>query len=241
LDIGVIFVLLKKIMRLTFYTLAFMLLTTGLFGQLKVESGAVKGKSTSERVALYFTVTNTSDQEQTFYWDLERSAQMPSDWELSVCDTNTCYDWGSESCPCDEPAKLAPGEEYTFIVNVDPNGIEANYGVDFRLLDKCEDSKVLDSGKLTYNISNAVTSEKPKSTSSSIVIYPNPTFDTFEVTEDSAIKTIAIYNIVGKKVMSVEHRAGQLHDVTTLDEGIYLVRMLDATNEVVKVIRMTKE
>ena len=79
---------------------------------------------------------------------------------------------------------------------------------------------------MRYNIIGETT-EKPKS--SSIVIYPNPTFDTFEVTEDSNVKSIAIYNIIGKEVLTVSHTTGQFHDVSFLNEGIYLVRMLDAT------------
>lgn len=226
-------------MRLAFYTLLISCLTVSLSAQLSVESNAVKGASSSERVALYFTVSNTSTQAKSFFWNLDNSS-LPSGWAISVCDTNTCYDWGADTCPCDEPAQLAAGEQYTFTVNVDPNGVPDNYEVNFNVLDKCENSKVLDSGILTYNIlGEQAAAEKPKS--NSIVIYPNPTFETFEVTEDSSIKTIAIYNIIGKEVMTVNHRAGQLHDVSTLNEGIYLVRMLDANNEVVKVIRMTKE
>ena len=225
-------------MRIAFYTLLFTFLTVSLTAQLSVESSVVKGKSSSERVALYFTVTNTSSETQTFFWNLDRSDAIPSQWALSVCDTNTCYDWGADTCPCDEPSKLAAGEQYTFTVNVDPNGVADNYEVNFNVLDKCEGGKVIDSGALRYNIIGETT-EKPKS--SSIVIYPNPTFDTFEVTEDSNVKSIAIYNIIGKEVLTVSHTTGQFHDVSFLNEGIYLVRMLDATKEVVKVIRMTKE
>ena len=138
-------------MRLAFYTILFIFLTVGLSAQLSVESSVVNGKSSSQRVALYFTVTNTSTETQTFYWDLDSSAALPGEWALSVCDTNTCYDWGADSCPCDEPAELGAGEKYTFTVNVDPNGVADNYEVDFRVTDKCENSKVIDKGTLSYS------------------------------------------------------------------------------------------
>jgi len=77
--------------------------------------------------------------------------------------------------------------------------------------------------------------------SENIMIYPNPTDDSFRINDDLSVKSIAIFNIIGKNVLTEKHIPSLGHDISTLQKGIYLVRLMDSKNETVKVIRLTKK
>jgi len=226
----------KQTLLIFFFAMASM---TG-FSQLVIDSANVEGDSNSERISLQFTITNTGTQIDNYYWDLERTGTFPDEWDIQVCDCFTCYDWGFESGSCDEPCTMEPGERFTFYVYIRPNGVVADGSLEFELFDVCgDDSTVKANTTLTYLIS------PPSSTAtlddSNILIFPNPAFNSFQINDDAAIKSIVVYNIVGKEMLAESHNSGQRHDVKDLDKGIYLVRMMDKTNEVVKVVRLTKE
>ena len=73
---------------------------------------------------------------------------------------------------------------------------------------------------------------------SGISIYPNPTVDYFFINSDIEIGKIEIYNIIGKKIKTLENTNSNTFDVSDLRVGIYLVRILDTHNKSLKVIRL---
>ena len=219
------------------------------FSQLTMmETVTYDGSSRDSIIGPNFTVTNTGSTTELFYWDLIRGADMADEWQFSVCDQVLCTNEGQERSECD-PAflnVLEPGESITwFKVGLHPNDVSGTNSVTLRLVRVCEDiteADVIARQIVTYNVSGTSdTHNLSKQVDNSILIYPNPTSDRFQINEDSDITNISIYNIVGKKIAGAPHFAGKSHDISDLDKGIYLVRMLDATQEVVKVLRLTKE
>lgn len=88
------------------------------------------------------------------------------------------------------------------------------------------------------NIENIVSNQDPNQ---EIRIFPNPTTDFFSVKNDDNLETIVIYNIVGKEVKRISHVAGNKYDIGFLQNGIYIVRLYDDSNKVLKVLRLNKE
>ena len=222
------------------FTLFALIVATGLTAQYTVTTTVQPGDPSSTRIPLYFDVTNDSQDFQEFFWDVKRTAGTPDDWDFSVCDTNLCYGWGEETCPCTDPSELAPGQTYTFTIYVNPNGIVGDHDVEFRILQTCGDENSLMSSTIqSFSI------QEPTSTSdiymSSILLYPNPVINSFRISDDANITAVSIFNVVGKEITTYSHKVGGSYDVTNLEKGIYLVRMMDKEQEVVKVIRMTKE
>lgn len=95
---------------------------------------------------------------------------------------------------------------------------------------------VLATGQTSYGQYNV-----SKKSSAKSLIYPNPTFDSFSIKNDSEVDEISIFNIVGKKVLTESHITGEEHKVSELKRGIYLVRLLNEDDEVLQVIRLTKK
>ena len=73
-----------------------------------------------------------------------------------------------------------------------------------------------------------------------VKLYPNPTTDFIQITNDDNVSKVAFYNIIGKRLNTSVHYAGKSHDVSTLQKGIYLVRLFDEDDKVISVFRLNK-
>ena len=197
-------------------------------------------KASEDKSSIQINVTNTSDSEVQFFWDILKDADVPNEWEIKICDTNTCYDW-EQSQPCEEPAHLAAGKSYAFTVYIKPQKMAGIHNTAFRILGACDGrSNVLAHESIHWNVQGAQY-VVGNAESENIMIYPNPTDDSFRINDDLSVKSIAIFNIIGKNVLTEKHIPSLGHDISTLQKGIYLVRLMDSKNETVKVIRLTKK
>ena len=71
-------------------------------------------------------------------------------------------------------------------------------------------------------------------------VFPNPTTDYIQISNSTNIKKVVIYNMFGKEVKSYFHYANALHDVSEIKAGMYIVKMLDEKNKVVKSVKLNK-
>ncbi len=194
-----------------------------------------------------FTTTNEGTETLEYFWQLERSDAMPREWSFTVCDAVLCHAAGVESTPCGDSQftnVLNPGVSITYNkLSLNPNGILGDHSVTIKFSTVCgdfSDDNLI--GQTTMNFSvTGQSSTEDEFLSDDLLIYPNPTVDRFQVKNDENVKAVSVFNIVGKTVMTESHKAGQTHDVTNLDKGIYLVRMVDRNEKTLKVIRLTKD
>ena len=74
-----------------------------------------------------------------------------------------------------------------------------------------------------------------------IKLYPNPALDKFSLKDTSpSIKYITINNIIGKKIRRIVVNANNSYDVSDLRRGIYIVRIFDTGDNLVKALRLSK-
>lgn len=184
-------------------------------------------------------IINTTTETLEFYWDIQRDA-APVEWEFKLCDINLCYVWGVESCPCSQTNYFAPGDTATIQLYINPNGIEGTSDVTVRILESCGRDSTYASFPVSYNVSNSVSTEFEEIEDNTI-LYPNPSSSSFRLKNDANVSNIMVYNIIGKRMYSEAHRQGMSHDISQLNRGIYLVRILDRSNNIIKVLRLNKE
>jgi hypothetical protein len=79
-----------------------------------------------------------------------------------------------------------------------------------------------------------------ESNSSDIKLYPNPTSEYFQISNDESIKVISINNIIGKEVLRLESQSNAMHDISSLQKGMYIVRLLNKEGKAIKVVRLSK-
>ena len=74
-----------------------------------------------------------------------------------------------------------------------------------------------------------------------VKLYPNPASDRFSISVPSAdIKYITIHNIIGKKIRKVAVDPNNSYNIEDLQRGIYIVRIFDQGDNLMKAIRLSK-
>lgn len=191
-----------------------------------------------EQKKIGYTLTNNSDTSAEWFWEVERGEGFPEAWVIQVCDQVLCWSEGTEQFPVGNgagnnmlmPAESTnPAEHYVQVNNM---GVAGTGELRFCVFSDDNFSEVLVCTALSTSTSDLDTKD--------ISIFPNPTTDYFEISADNSIATVEIYNIVGKKVVSFKHSEGNPYDVSTLRNGLYVVRVLNRRGELVKSMRLSK-
>jgi len=219
--------------------------TSGFAQVLEIVPEIVVDGDSDQSFYYQFSVKNTGTTEAVFSWEFVRPDEVPTNWKFTICDSKLCYGEGDEKPTC-EPDKLnilSPGQAYDFYkVTLNPDSTAGEHTVTFRLIDDCNSTNPEPLGEvnITFNAAGD-SSVSDDIDNNNILLYPNPVNDFFHISSDENVASIAMYNIVGRHIQSEVHRTGQSHDVSNLDKGLYLVRILDRNQKTLKVIRLTKE
>ena len=73
-----------------------------------------------------------------------------------------------------------------------------------------------------------------------IKLFPNPVDDEFRIKINQEVGFVTIYNILGKEVSKFRSSADQTYSVASLKRGIYIVRIFDKKEQLIKALRMSK-
>lgn len=71
-------------------------------------------------------------------------------------------------------------------------------------------------------------------------IFPNPAIDYVQISNNALVKKIVILNIFSKEVKSFQHYNNAQHDISDLKPGLYIIKMIDEKNKVLKSLRFNK-
>ncbi len=86
---------------------------------------------------------------------------------------------------------------------------------------------------ITYSAQSEVLSEDIK-------VFPNPASDYFQINNGVNVKRVVVYNMFGKEIKSFFHYTNAQHEISDLKAGLYMVKMLDDRNKIVKSIKLHK-
>lgn len=174
------------------------------------------------------------------YWRLTKDASTWNDvWETQVCDLNLCYlenrDFSSPSLPNAfvdgknkfefhfRPNKKAGCTVVKLTLYRDPNFTDVIYSVDIDV-NNCKPSSTLD------GIEDYLSTK----------VYPNPAEDYFQIASNKDVEKVVLYNMFGKEVKSFYHYNLAKHEISQLKSGMYIVKLLDAKNKLIKTIKLSK-
>jgi len=124
-----------------------------------------------------------------------------------------------------------------FQLHFKPNGVSGSSVVGVKLYaDKNFTQEVYST---TINISSTTSSTKDLN-NVNIKLFPNPASEYFQVTNASSVKKVVLYNMFGKEVKTYFHYNNAQHEISDLKTGMYIVKMLDDRNKVIKSLKLNK-
>ena len=223
--------------------LCFFMVMSSLAGAAQLsfnpEAIDISGKPSEEIIIVPSDLTNSGDQDITFYWKLEKDGGFPSNWQTQICDFRLCYGEDVDESNPQLPNTIKAGETKDIKVYLLPNGVEGSSSLKLTLYsDTLFSDELISLSTASIQISN--TTSTLDNAPQNLIIYPNPTSDYFQVSNDSRISKVVIYNIVGKEIKRYNHTPGKQHNVESLRNGLYLVRLFDSKGEIVKALRLSK-
>ena len=74
----------------------------------------------------------------------------------------------------------------------------------------------------------------------SVSVFPNPASDYITVNNEEAVKTIYVFNLLGRKMRNFEVEKGERYEIGDLPNGLYVIQLIDKNNKVLTTQRLTK-
>ncbi len=193
-------------------------------------SAAMVNPSEVQAIA-HGSITNNTTETLTILWK-RTVIELSEGWETAVCDKAICFNPDIDSLSFE----LAPGEEGNLDIYIYPNMLDGKAIVEIHAV-AAQDTSIKASGRYLFN---QETTSNFFLNKSDINIYPNPTTHFITLTDSELVDRVIIYNIVGRTVKTFEANYSNYYNVSDLQTGMYLVRLLTERDETLKTIRLSK-
>lgn len=180
------------------------------------------------------TLKNTSTVAKKFTWT-RTIKSITSGWSCLVCDKNLC--WASTiNAPLDQ-IELAAGATSNIDVYIRPDKKVGAAAVEIKIFEVGNETNTL-TGK--YNFSTTTRTKDLRDNGNTFRIYPNPTVDFFQITDNEFVEKVVIYNIIGRQMRTYKAVEGMRYTVNDLPDGLYIIRLLNSGGATVKTVRLSK-
>lgn len=183
-------------------------------------------------VAAKSSLKNNSKDTMVVKWS-RKIENITQGWSSAVCDKNFCY------IPTIDTMKLilAPGEISNMDIHVYPMGISGSAKVTLRI-EQVGNPDNFVSGSYFFNQTTPLKSDVEKD---AIQLYPNPAQEYFMVTSPIVLGKIELYNITGDKAKVYYAYKNKRYYIDDVPSGIYMVRLLNLQQEIVKTVVLKKK
>lgn len=199
----------------------------------------------------YITVTNNTNETIELKWErivvLENTQE---EWQSQICDNNLCYGFNTSTNydpdnGLDAPFILGPGESFAeFALHVWPRMTEGcgQYKIRFSRTSAPDEILAVAHFDVSVNKPDCVflSSTEEQEALADVVLYPNPTTNQFNLSNNDVVKSLTIFNILGKQMKHINYFNGDAVDVADLADGMYLVALHNEDGQTLKTLRLSK-
>ncbi len=239
-------------MRLLLLSLYMLVLIKPLAAQnlISVSSTSIEKKFIADlrdgsvSMELRAKITNISNQNLSLKWS-RMVINQPFEWETQVCDKNSCY-LPAFNTNYDKaaglllPVNLAPGTSFDLILHIFPNRVPGTGVFDFDISQTGKPETILSTISFSTVVeSMAATSQV--SNKNDLKLFPNPAIDYFELVNNNLVSKVVIYNLIGRKIRTYDASNSRRYNISDLPSGIYLVGLMDESNNILKTLRLSKK
>lgn len=192
----------------------------------------------SKTEAIEHVVYTPPSDSMLIYWRVEKALDFNPKWIFFVCDLNLCYGPTIERCPGNKPnLMLLP--ENLFMYHFNSDSIVGMSSVTIKFYTDKNFTQEIHSTTININVTG-VSSTKDLSGLNNLKVYPNPATDYFQISNTVGVKKIVVYNMFGKEVKSYFHYPNAQHEISELKTGMYIVKLINDKNKVVKSVKLNK-
>ncbi|MCB0686969.1 MAG: T9SS type A sorting domain-containing protein, partial [Saprospiraceae bacterium] len=157
-------------------------------------------------------------------------------WQSAICDINACYSVETDTTPQEFLLTLAPGDSSMLDVHIRPGGLEGNANIKVKVEEVSNPENTV-TGEYLFNMLSPSLDIKREE----LKIYPNPALDYFQLSDYDHVDQVVVYNLVGQELRRFNVFPGAKFDVISLPREVYLIRLMDARNKVIKTFRLKKQ
>ncbi len=174
----------------------------------------------------YADVTNGYGEELNLTWQ-RTIIEMTEGWTVAVCDLVQCYLTHVSTQSFDIPA----GGSGDMDVHAYPNDVDGSaiIQVDVFKTDDPDNTDYHASAIYYFNQLSGVAERLNEA----ITVFPNPTVNFFEIGAPEKVALVDIYSVDGKLVRRVKTAGNSRVDVSDLNSGNYILRLMDAEENIV--------
>jgi Secretion system C-terminal sorting domain len=198
----------------------------------QVQTVGVNPDSTEIRAKATFK--NTSTVTKKFTWS-RNVMNITTGWITQVCDSKGCWIPSVGTAP--EQIELAPNATSNLDVYIRPEKKQGAATIEVKVFEVGNETNTV-TGR--YLFSTTTRAKETNVSNANIRIYPNPTIDYFQITEDDGIDKVVIYNIIGRQMRTYKVTDNGKYNVNDLPEGLYIIRLLASNGSTVKTIRLSR-
>ena len=199
----------------------------------------VEVSAAEDDVEAHNFINNGTAGEVQLRW-VRISEDMPAEWESWVCDNNLCYGPSTNETPSNRPVIIAGNQNGIMIMHVDPNNVPGVGTIMLEITDFNDHSIVIDTAIYIFNAMTVSTSELEQEVES-LSIFPNPTTDYIQLSNNTIVDQVVIYNVLGKRMLDYRYEPGRHYDVAGLPAGFYLVSLVNREEGILKTLRLQKQ
>ena len=206
---------------------------------IEIDPPTIHGQGSVDEndIEVHVTITNTSDTKVDLLWT-RHEVEKPDVWWTWICDLNACYAFDIGKAPSSRVNTLSRGESMEFQVHAKAFGVAGFAQINVDIYDASDTTNILGTVEATFEAGTSSTDDLAEL--ADLRVYPNPTTDYFRIYKSEKVEYIEVYNIVGKQVLTFNATRDGHYDVSAIPEGMYLVRLLDRQNAVLKTVRLSK-
>lgn len=192
---------------------------------------------------MHTTITNNTEDTIQLRW-VRETTEKPEAWQTQVCDNNLCYspmvstNYDPE-IGINMPVYMNPGESFDLIFHVLPKG-SPGYG-EFKIpFYYFSEGDTTIQAEAIFRVTVESVTGVANEVKEKLRVFPNPATDYIELTNNSVVDRMVIYNLLGREVRNFEVINGSLYEVADLPSGMYLVSLINNEEGILKTFRLNK-
>lgn len=195
---------------------------------------------------IYNNLTNTTADTISVTWRIIAET-LPQSWKdhgaFGLCDNVQCYPPSILTGTLQMTDTIGAGKQMALKMQFDASSSSVVPGGPYYVVTEISHGSTMDT--VVYKLNKWATNvAKMNTDKDDVMLYPNPAKDEVNITfsKDLGVKTIAIYNLVGKQMAAyrTNNNSAKL-DIEKIPSGIYFVRLMDNTGRVVATRRFTHQ